>query len=384
MKRRLRASFTGYYGMRNFGDDLFGAICASASRRFWNASPRVVGPHIAAVDSRYTIPGWYPVSAYGGTGPLGKASRLYSFMRGVRGTDLMVLGGGSVINGRTVFREPMMLSARRRGRLQLAAVGVSVGPFESPAAEESSRIFISELSYLAVRDHRSYELAMEMGAGDRLHRGRDLAGLLPMLIPLSQRPPLPARGEALRIGIAPCRYSPRPGYDAPAAQTVQNSLVQSLKGLDKDYKLQVDVFSLNEHPVHGDVALSQNLLRELSAHGISARHVRYLHCDPIAAARAIGQCDVYVSTRLHGAIVAYMLGVPFMIVEYHPKCTDFADDIALPASRRITAQNEDISAFNRGLEAMLAGQDMPALSHEEYALQAQEIFRAAPWGVATS
>jgi len=382
MERELRASFTGYYGMRNFGDDLFGAICAAASRRFWGASPRVVGPAIATVDSLYTMPGWYPPAAYGGSGLVGKAGRLYSFLRGVRDTDLLVMGGGSVINGRSSFREPLMLSARRRGRLQLAAVGVSIGPFENTAAQESAKAFINQLSYLAVRDRRSHELAIELGAGERVHRGRDLAGLLSLLLPPSERRRLPAPGQTLRIGVAPCRYSPRLDYPTPGTKALQDSLVGALKDLRARYRLEVEVFSLNGHPLHGDVELARTWQQALSAQGIPARQIRYLHCDPVATVRAIAACDAFISTRLHGAIVAYMLGVPFMIVDYHPKCTDFADDIALPASRRITARRNDAPAFAHGLETMLDGEDMPGLSREDYALQAREIFRCAPWAAA--
>lgn len=381
MERDLRASFTGYYGMRNFGDDLFGAICAAASRRFWNAKPRVVGPAIATVDSLYTMPGWYPPAVYGGSGLLGKTGRLYSFLRGVRNTDLLVMGGGSVINGRGSFREPLMLSAQRRGRLKLAAIGVSVGPFEDAASQESAKAFISRLSYLAVRDRRSYELALEMGVGERLHRGRDLAGLLSMLLPPSERPRLPAQGEKLRIGVAPCRYSPRPGYSTPEAKALQDSMVEALKALSTRYRLQVEIFSLNGHSLHGDREVAQTWHRALAAQGVLARQIDYLHCDPIATAQAIGECDAFISTRLHGAIVAYMVGVPFMLVDYHPKCADFADDIGLPASRRITAQHNGAAAIADGLEAMLGGEDMPGLSHEDYAVQAREIFRRAPWAV---
>ena len=44
MSRSLRVGFTGYYGMRNFGDDLFGVLCAAAARCYWNAEPLLVGP----------------------------------------------------------------------------------------------------------------------------------------------------------------------------------------------------------------------------------------------------------------------------------------------------------------------------------------------------
>jgi polysaccharide pyruvyl transferase WcaK-like protein len=380
MKGDLRVSFTGYYGMRNFGDDLFGAICTAAAARFWNAKPRVVGPAIDGVSSRYTMPAWYPPATYGATNVVGQASRLYSFLRAVRDTDVLVMGGGSVITGHGSFRRPLMLSAQRRGRLQLAAVGVSIGPFGDKAAQDSAAAFMRHFSYIAVRDRRSYELAAKMGVADRVHHGRDLAGLLPLLLPSSKRLALPAPGEPLRIGIAPCRYSARASYPAPEPAALQASLIESLTQLNTRYRVQPEIFSLNDHPEHGDLKLSQSLQQGLSASGISARLVRYQRSDPIATAQAMSKCDVFVSTRLHGAIVAYMLGVPFMGVDYHPKCADFADDIGLPASRRITAQRHGTDAFVQGFEAMLGGHDAPALGRDVYAQQAQDIFLRAPWG----
>lgn len=379
MESKLRASFTGYYGMSNFGDDLFGAVCATAARDFWHASPRLVGPPIAAVASGCTMPPWYSPAAYGSQGLVGKAGRLYSFLRGIRNTDLLVMGGGSVINGRPSFREPLMLSAKRSGRLQLAAIGVSIGPFEDHAAQQAAKAFVSQLSYLAVRDCRSYDLAVQLGAGERVHRGRDLAGLLPTLLPSSERRPVPAQGGLLRIGVAPCRYSPRPDYPTPDAKVMQESMCAAMEALGKRYHLQVEIFVLNGHSLHGDTELARSLHQALTERGIPARKIGYFRCDPIATARMIGECDAFISTRLHGAIVSYVLGVPFLIIDYHPKCADFADDIGLPASRRITAERSDLTAFSRGLEVMLAGEGIPELAREDYSLQARDIFQRAPW-----
>jgi polysaccharide pyruvyl transferase WcaK-like protein len=373
----LRACFTGYYGMRNFGDDLFGLVCAAASRRYWAAEPRLVGPAIPGVAARYTMPPWYPVQWYGASGAIGKASRLYSFAHALRSADVLVMGGGSVINGRASFRGPMMQSARRAGRLRLAAVGVSIGPFESSAAERKAADFVSTFDYVAVRDRPSHEIGVRMGLGDRLHAGRDLAGLLPLLFPVQARPPQPA-GAALRIGVAPCNYRVGAAYPAPDPEATARALVAALAGVAASRRLQVDVFSLNEHPLHGDGAIADALAQALGAAGVDASRVTYGDRDPLAVAAAIARCDGFDSARLHGAIVAYMQGVPFAIVDYHRKCRDFADDIGLPAAQRIVPERQDEAAVSAAIAAMLEGPG-PALASSLYARQAQDIFLCAPW-----
>ena len=104
---------------------------------------------------------------------------------------------------------------------------------------------------------------------------------------------------------------------------------------------------------------------------------------PIAMAREIGRCDAFISARLHGAIVAYLQGVPFTIIDYHPKCNDFADDVGLDASQRITAKRQDTAAFEGAIDAMLGDGWVPTLSRELYVLKAQDIFKSAPWSTAS-
>lgn len=394
MSTPLRVGFTGYYGMRNFGDDLFGVLCTAAARRYWDAEPLLVGPALSGAPARPTWPSRLPMQWYGSSGTVGKAARLLGFMRGLRESDVLVMGGGSVITARESFRKPMMLSARRRGRVQLAAVGVSVGPFHDAAAEASVADFVRQFSYLSVRDQRSYELAQRMGLTPILHAGRDLAGLLRTLHPVAAPRPARAPGAPLHIGLAPCRYSVRNDHAAPTPEQWQAIAASAIAELSKRLPLQVTVFSLNGHPLHGDDALSETLVHGLRKRGIVAELALY-GGDPLATTHAIRACDAFISARLHGAIVAYLCDVPFAIVDYHPKCRDFAADIGLPDASRITLDSHDATALARSLEQMLvASASAPgelnsngaraSLSPDLYAQDAPDIFKCAPWSTRSS
>lgn len=379
MSRSLRVGFTGYYGMRNFGDDLFGVLCAAAARCYWNAEPLLVGPTLDGAQARGTWPTRLPMHWYGASGSIGKAARLFGFARGLHESDVLVMGGGSVITARESFRKPMMLSARRRGRVQLAAVGVSVGPFPSADAEASVAEFVRQFSYLSVRDQRSYELARRMGLAPILHQGRDLAGLLRVLHPVSARPTAPQPRATLRIGLAPCRYSVRDDHPAPTPAQWQAAAVSALAQVAARAPLEVNVFSLNGHPVHGDDELARELEQRLRQAGVPATLQRY-GGNPLATVQQIRGCDAFVSARLHGAIVAYLCDVPFAMIDYHPKCRDFANDVGLPAHMRVTAASHDAAAFSRLLEDMLNDSGARAsLSPDVYAQQAPGIFKCAPW-----
>ncbi|WFC41509.1 polysaccharide pyruvyl transferase family protein [Pseudoxanthomonas sp. SE1] len=377
----LRTAFTGYYGMRNFGDDLFGVLCARAARAYWHAVPRVVGPPLAAAPARSTVPRRYPANWYGGTGLVGKASRWLSFARGLHDCDVLVMGGGSVITARESFRKPMMLSAVERG-VQLAAVGVSIGPFESARDEDSVAGFLQRFRYLSVRDERSHRLAKKMGLDAITHAGCDLAALLPPVgSSMDDDEPEKAAGAPVRIGVAPCRYPEHGEYAAPLRRRWEEHLIATLAGLRRFRDVIVDVFSLNEHPRHGDRALAQRLVERLRSEGVPAEWHAYASQDPLRTVGALAACDVVVSARLHGAIVAYLQDVPFMIIDYHPKCRDFADDIGLHASLRVTAADTD-NPFSDALPALLAGERRPGVSRTAYARRAADIFQCAPWAQA--
>lgn len=372
MANALRTGFTGYYGMRNFGDDLFGVLCASAARRYWSAEPSLVGPPLADARMGATMPHWYPLRAYGASGIVGGASRLYGFVRGLLGSDVMVMGGGSVIGSKASFRRPMLLRARRRG-VRLAAVGVSVGPFADAASERAAAAFVEQFDYVSVRDQRSYEQLLAMGLGERVHAGRDLAGLLPQA-----EAPVAARDDRIvRIGIAPCHYHAKE-YPAPTAEAFHAALAQALSRF-ASANFAVDVFSLNDHPRHGDRALADALHRQLSAAGVRSRRIRYRGQHPLAIVRAIADCDAFVSARLHGGIVAYLQGVPFALLDYHAKCRDFARDVALPDECLIRAGQENAHGIGDAISFLLAERSEAAFPREDYAREAQDIFRRAPW-----
>ncbi len=372
----LRVAFTGYYGMRNFGDDLFGVLCTRAAQHYWAAQPVLVGPSLTGMAGHSTVPTFYPADWYGAMGALGKSSRLLSFASATLTSDVLVMGGGSVITARESFRKPMMQAARRHRGLQLAAVGVSIGPFANAAQEESAASFLNRFSYLSVRDRRSFDWTQRMGLSAETHAGRDLAALL---LPLAS---LPARAgieptDPLRIGVAPCRYSENGSYAAPSRVAWQQAFVDVVQRWARTRPLVVDVFSLNEHPHHGDADLAEDLCSQLREAGVDAATVRYRDPDPLRMVAAIARCDVMVSARLHGAIVAYLCGVPFAIVDYHPKCRDFADDIGLPAHRRITLHEGE--SFSDVIISLLKDRNVAGQSPAHYAAEAEAIFKCAPW-----
>jgi polysaccharide pyruvyl transferase WcaK-like protein len=377
--RHVRASFTGYYGMRNFGDDLFGFVCSSAARSFWHCDARLVGPTIPGVRARYTMPRWYSPRLYGSATPVGQASRVFSLASAIASSNLLVLGGGSLVHSRTSALHKCMMAAHRAGRVELAAVGISIGPFDDSAAARAASEFLRHFRYIAVRDRRSYEVALTLGVGDRVHNGRDLVGLLPILrTDITQRSR--ARGPHERsLGVALCNYIARRDYDAPSMRDLLADLTRAIAALSRQHQLRVALFSRSDHPLHGDFAITKEFQARLRDEGVAAGVHRYGDQGPLEVAREISQCDALISARLHGAITAYILGVPFAMIDYHPKCRDFAEDVGIPDVQRIHAANQGSEAIRAALLSLVERTDGPRVAPEAYARQAADIFLCSPW-----
>jgi polysaccharide pyruvyl transferase WcaK-like protein len=94
---------------------------------------------------------------------------------------------------------------------------------------------------------------------------------------------------------------------------------------------------------------------------------------------SLAACDAVLCVRMHAGITAYLNNVPFALVEYHEKCTDFLDDIGQPSSLRITANAADPDKVVALIERLLRRDGHPTLSPETYALEAAANFTAAPW-----
>jgi polysaccharide pyruvyl transferase WcaK-like protein len=58
------------------------------------------------------------------------------------------------------------------------------------------------------------------------------------------------------------------------------------------------------------------------------------------------RCEWYVCTKYHAALAAYLAGSNFAVVTYNRKVSDLADEIAMPAARRVAADGvQPVSAW---------------------------------------
>lgn len=313
----------GWSGQLNTGDDVFLHVVASQLRRE-NANCRLF---MEGDRSGYTsrLCGVQTVKARGWSPPLvGRLRR--AWLR--RQADCFVLAGGTLLP--TLKGVNDLLQDRHwfeNGR-RMVAVGLSVGPFESAAHEEAVGTLLSQMEHVALRDDYSYDWAMARKLPTRIVRAFDLAVLFPQAL----APEAVARPVKRTLGVSLLAWRGQSDRTRmPEDLEMARALGAKLAPLAAREDLDVVFLSLCLNPDSDD-----RLMANAFAEGFGQERLqRFDHDgDPVRTYGRIQELSHLVSMRLHGGILAYTAGVPFVQLEYHPKCQDFARTIGLADRHR--------------------------------------------------
>lgn len=326
--------FTGYYGQLNTGDDAFVEVAAWGANKFWNKNKlrfTAVSQRLPEVQS--SIKG-YPLSL----------PKTYNFQQGLllKNTDYLISAGGSTFQNqiRTGSLKAKAMLLQEKNKLKIGAIGVSVGPFKNKAEETSNIDYLQHMNFLAVRDRRSYDYVKSLDLPYDPIEAFDLAALLPEIYGIKSK----EFHSKKIIGVSICNYERYIGGDIANEARRNKEVVQLLKGLDR--KLENVIFKffiINGNPHRGDLQLTQETIQDVAF----KNETQIENYNPITQSvwNGIAECDFILTTRLHAGIFACFANTPFMMVEYHNKCTDFLNDVGQATDYRLNDAQFDHDAI---------------------------------------
>lgn len=331
-RTRPRIAVMGFYGMGNFGDDLF---CVALSQTVKALRPDVqltfLAPSLPGLEDECLKLPRIVATAWRRGGLSSVLLRAFCKVQVSVRADGIVWAGGSTLSRVRGFRAILARLDRVREKPTFA-LGVSVGPFPSDIERRKVANYIRGFRGLVVRDRASLLECQEMSAAASF--GGDLSALYAW----SDAAP---KGRGGFIGFAPCR-------SALASDEELTAVVQSLCDLSvRSLAPGIRVFAINTHPELGDVALAERAQAEIAKRGLEVELHTYREGDVAGVWSAIAPLSLLVSSRLHGGLVAYLSRVPFVLGEYHRKCTDFLDDIHQPPFLRARDSAEIASVIDR-------------------------------------
>ena len=302
---------SGYFGFGNTGDE---AVLAGMLESF-----RRIG-----LDARVTVLSGKPartraehgVSAVGRTSPFG-------VLKAIRNADLVISGGGSLIQDITSAKSPLYylgilrLAHMLKRRTMIYAQGV--GPLRSASLRNSTANVFNQCDAITVRDADSKALLERIGTTKPITQVADPAYLVPpdfdaadaLLAEHDLKP-----GEFIFVSLRPWRGEWLPQASKGIA-IASEKLGISFVGIPM-YKLQ-------DLPVYN-----------------------FLRCKTISdpdGVRAIkglvARCGMVVGMRLHSLIFAAAEAKPFVSLSYDPKVESFASTAGASAQHDIQSLSAD-------------------------------------------
>jgi len=371
----LKIAFTGYYGMNNYGDDLFVLASVYGANKYWGVSPEIIGSKVKGINADFKVT--KSEKLYSGGGILNKLFRMQVMLAAFIKNDNIILAGGSTISSDTSIRMRRFQSQLMDlGLAKMSAIGVSIGPFSTKKDFNKAKKLLNKFEYISVRDQKSYDTLKEMKILTPFILGRDIAGVIPLLSIEKKTANTPKI-----LGVSICNYESFTGGSLEQENERNQAIISAIKriGVENKNSIIVKVCVLNTHSELGDITVSNELLKELEKHGINNQVVIYGE-DPLQMWEEIVTCDVFFSVRLHGAITAYLGEVPFALVEYHEKCTSFLNDIGYNETLRISADSKDEESIYTIINELFNERVViTSLKPGKYVKDTQNTFLEAPW-----
>lgn len=366
--RKILAS--GYYGMKNYGDDLFGVVAANAAKTYWsNYDIELLCPAINDLKSKYSVPGFFPRELYSSQQFLGKISRLGFLAKSVLSAEKYLFCGGSLFSS-SQSGARNFISKLNSNKLKLSAVGVSIGPFNNSESERNIKELLKRFEYIALRDRASYEIAKNFELDCPVVMAGDLAGLMPKYYPVIETQ---INRDEKVIGFSPCNLP----ENRDLALNYCDSFISAIESINKEVNVKVIILNLNAHKDLGDYELCKYVEKKLINILKKVELVSYYDFGAIRTWSLIASFDAYVSVRLHGAISAFLLNVPFALFEYHPKCTEFLQDVGKDESLFINYKSE--CNMQDIIFKLLSKKEIFSQPVDNYKKSAELNFICAPW-----
>jgi len=313
---KQRIVFDGYYGYQNTGDDAFIEVVSWGATNKWGAEKyRFLGKQLPM--TKVTANG-YPLALKG------TYSMQARFL--ISQSDYFISAGGSTFHNinPTGYKYYAKNIRENNSGLNLGAIGVSIGPFDLVEHEREVIAYLREMNFLCLRDEVSYEYAKSLGLPYEPTRAFDLAALLPLVYGDKNVEEKNINSKRI-IGISICNYESYVRNGNLSQEQKRNKYIEELlRRLDNEGNFKFCFFIFNNNPKTGDLALTNSIIAKISPKDYEI--VPYYRKTE-KMWNKIKRCDLMLSTRLHAGILACFAGVPFFMIEYHRKCSDFLHDV---------------------------------------------------------
>jgi polysaccharide pyruvyl transferase WcaK-like protein len=252
--------------------------------------------------------------------------------------DWIWMGGGSSIHDeksnpkfkhRGLIHAVFIFLVATVTRCRLAYIGMGLGPLRHPWKRRIVGALFRRANYVSLRDSASMEEWRRCAPAHEHFPQRTFDSCVALASPSlsTSTPPCEANQQRTTppevIGLNLLPYFRIYEDDPTGDERLLDLLVESLqKALAPSTRVRI--FTFNKKETESEEAFIEYARQELSR-SVETEVVSY--SSPRHTIEEIGQCDAMIAMRYHGSMMAYLAGVPQIVLGYHEKCTSLARDI---------------------------------------------------------
>lgn len=257
-----------------------------------------------------------------------KVRRLLDLIK-LRKFNTLLVGGGSLFHSENSIEwkhEVVKRMKKNCGKdLVVGLVGVGVGPFRSDEAKQKCSSLFSDVDMLITRDMVSADISSEIAPELDIRSSCDTSFLLPLISKDKMGLPKGKEKDQNRVGLLFIhKKSDDEIFQEGKHEEKFQKIVDDLLSREKKVKL----FTFYVGDSYLDIALNERLKRN----SINPEKVEIYEYtgDIFETIQEMNTCSQIVSMRLHGIILSYMLGIPFVSLSYDPKNENFCRTVNYP------------------------------------------------------
>ena len=247
----------------------------------------------------------------------------------LRKFSILLIGGGSVLHSLNNIKWKLdiihKLKNIKAGKLFSAGIGISIDPIKNPETEAMCSQFLNEVDYHIFRDNYSTETAKKISKNSNVFSSIDSTLYLNELCPDEINYAKSLKRESNLVGMMFIR---KVGEEKMYEQNQHFDKYLKLIDHTLERGMNVVLFILYVGPLYPDVSLNE----ELKNHSKFPDRVKIVKFDGdiFKIINEISRCGFVISMRLHGIIMAYLLGIPFLSLSYNQKNQNFCESVNYP------------------------------------------------------
>ncbi|MFP4380012.1 MAG: polysaccharide pyruvyl transferase family protein [Candidatus Sumerlaeia bacterium] len=319
-----RLFITGYYGMRNTGDDGM-AWCLTRGIHHFRPDVEILIAASSAIE--------LPPDSKDRVEIVDRSPK--NVIRHILDCDALMWGGGTSIfsyRGKSwkwykmILRQLIMFRLARLLRKKGFFEGIGLGPFHSRLAEWLARKTIAATDHVSVRDSEALAYLQKWKLAHRATSSFDLTAIL-MSEYETQKIAPPSDKFVLGMSLLPYYEMFQPDQDKDPL--LRDRIVEAIDAnLTRHPDLEVRLFVFKDRNRDHDV----DFIEDVQAHVADRERVRIVPYNPNPVQRLVemGQCHAFMGMRLHSSIFAFLCDLPMVILNYHRKCPILHEQIGLP------------------------------------------------------